>query len=1184
MLRGRRYLTSKSASSEQPTPATAAYTIAMVSGATSTDTLGATNTDPFAAGWVSQTSYNTRHFPNSAGSYSSYASGVVARNDLGVWHREDHRLNLLKNNSMTGAGAGVLPTTWTETVAVPAGITRTISTGTDATLNLPYLDIAFSGTASATATYTLQFGANGDHGTRELKTVAVSAGGSGHAVNDVITLASTGGTAKVAATVLVTAVSGGAITNCEILNPGSFSVDPTSNPMAQASTSGVGTGATFTVTYGLMTGLQLSGWLQLTAGTLSKTCKCRLEGIFTTSAGGASGASQAVDDRVLNRDTVARRHKGVIVAPTPGTAALVKPSFQCTITSGETFNHTIRIIAPQLEPVTTTAADASQPIMTTAAAAFSRADIFSVTGGPLTLLGASSGAIELTTKQLSHDGLDHRRQLSMFKANGTTDLLQRGTQGQIQNGVNSAKTYRTYRANFALETTHCATWGGGSFEVASTANAQNKSSGGSISITSAKITADGCIKQLKVWNGKIGTATYNSVTKDVIVYGATSGGVVAAADAIRNGATACCVMRFREVIPGGMSASGLAAIDANDFAQFGGMSIDMLYYANELFGATGSPTSTSDPVPKYVTRYFDYLIKKYGVMLYPTRPGDSTVGGISTVTKSGVTKRISQFTTPASQTFIGEYFIDASYEGDLMSNASVTYVTGREAADTSTDANGAQKDPRNGNIDAQGGTTDSFGYSLYNFQNGSNSSYTTILTVDPWTIAGDSTSSRLSGVQADNPAAQGAADDACQAYTFRQTLTTTASIKSAFPSTEPTGYTPQQYELLGRWGKACIDAGKTAVAYNTAASSSNYSLSNLGIFNGIGGNAYYDINSGNAFSFDWFGSNWGAEFQTLTGSSASQYCEATNAERAIYWNKLKNYILGFWYYLQYDAANEVAALSATVNAGGTGYAVGDRIVMNVANTMFSVVARVSTVSSGAVTAVTIMGGVLTRGNSAPSNPISQSSTSGSGSGCTLNITWGSRIHSQIRSDALLFGLTTDTYNDYCEEDFTGWMPEMYLREGRRMTGVYKMHSSDVLPPIGGTVVGGTNTAGALSYAVDSHHVRRYAVNRSGTWRTECEGNIVVSRSGFNSYAPIPMECMLPQSADCTNLIVTFCVSATHPAFGAERMELSHMALSQSAGLLSAQLVAGASPDVQSYTYSTFRTAALAEGLVLPQTN
>lgn len=78
---------------------------------------------------------------------------------------------------------------------------------------------------------------------------AVAAGGTGYAVNDTVTLA--GGTNTTPAVLTVTAVSGGVITSASITTPGSYSALPT-NPVAQATTSGGGSGATFTMAWGLL--------------------------------------------------------------------------------------------------------------------------------------------------------------------------------------------------------------------------------------------------------------------------------------------------------------------------------------------------------------------------------------------------------------------------------------------------------------------------------------------------------------------------------------------------------------------------------------------------------------------------------------------------------------------------------------------------------------------------------------------------------------------------------------------------------------------------------------------------------------------------------------------------------------------------------------------------------------------
>lgn len=90
---------------------------------------------------------------------------------------------------------------------------------------------------------------------------AVANGGSGYAVNDIITLAGTPvNTPPIGAPaqLLVTAVSGGVITGVSVVNQVAGESSPLggsyfaaqSNPVAQGSTTGVGTSATFNLTFG----------------------------------------------------------------------------------------------------------------------------------------------------------------------------------------------------------------------------------------------------------------------------------------------------------------------------------------------------------------------------------------------------------------------------------------------------------------------------------------------------------------------------------------------------------------------------------------------------------------------------------------------------------------------------------------------------------------------------------------------------------------------------------------------------------------------------------------------------------------------------------------------------------------------------------------------------------------------
>ena len=92
----------------------------------------------------------------------------------------------------------------------------------------------------------------------QVSAAAVNAGGTGHAVDDIITVALTDGVyagAGTAATLRVTAVSGGVITGVSVETPGDYDRQPgdgNTNPVtgiAQASTTGSGIDATFDLTF-----------------------------------------------------------------------------------------------------------------------------------------------------------------------------------------------------------------------------------------------------------------------------------------------------------------------------------------------------------------------------------------------------------------------------------------------------------------------------------------------------------------------------------------------------------------------------------------------------------------------------------------------------------------------------------------------------------------------------------------------------------------------------------------------------------------------------------------------------------------------------------------------------------------------------------------------------------------------
>ena len=127
------------------------------------------------------------------------------------------------------------------------------------------------------------------------------------------------------------------------------------------------------------------------------------------------------------------------------------------------------------------------------------------------------------------------------------------------------------------------------------------------------------------------------------------------------------------------------------------------------------------------------------------------------------------------QTYRGQMFIDATYEGDLMAAAGVAYHVGREASSTYGEKwNGVQ-----------------VGVLHHRHHFG-------VLKqpIDPYVVPGDPSSGLLPRISPEPPGTYGEADKKVQAYCFRMCLTDHPENRVPFP--QPPGYDARQYELLLR--------------------------------------------------------------------------------------------------------------------------------------------------------------------------------------------------------------------------------------------------------------------------------------------------------------------------------------------------------------------------------------------------
>ncbi|KAJ4179477.1 hypothetical protein NW767_014610 [Fusarium falciforme] len=161
---------------------------------------------------------------------------------------------------------------------------------------------------------------------------------------------------------------------------------------------------------------------------------------------------------------------------------------------------------------------------------------------------------------------------------------------------------------------------------------------------------------------------------------------------------------------------------------------------------------------------------------------------------------------------------------------------------------------------------------------------------------------------------------------------------------------------------------------------------------------------------------------------------------------------------------------------------------------------------------------------------------------------------------------------YAKDEFVrnGNFPyELYIREGRRMRGVYTMTQEDVLQPA--PFVNDVAIATG-SYFLDVHAIERVLVNGK-----------IYNEGGIHhvTYKPFPIayNSIIPAANVATNFLNPVTMSATHVAFSAIRMEPAYMAMGQSAAT-AAVMAIEQNVGVQSINRGRLRARLLADNQVL----
>lgn len=334
---------------------------------------------------------------------------------------------------------------------------------------------------------------------------------------------------------------------------------------------------------------------------------------------------------------------------------------------------------------------------------------------------------------------------------------------------------------------------------------------------------------------------------DVVIYGGTSAAVATAVQARRMDKTVIIVCPEKHL--GGLTAGGLGWTDSGRKEAVGGFSREFYQRVKKHYDKPEAWTfQKSEDYSRYrpdddamwvfephiAEQTFEQLVDEYEIPVHR----DQWLNRKNGVEKAG--SRIVSITMLSGKTYHGKIFIDATYEGDLMAGAGISYHVGREGNDV-------------------------YGETLNGVQTKNATKHQFEKPVDPYIRPGEPSSGLLPRIHAGSPGKEGRGDHRVQAYNYRMCLTKVLENRVTFP--RPDNYDPMEYELLARY----LDKGWRAifVKFDPAP------------------NAKTDTNNHGAFSTDNIGMNY-------------DYPEATYERRQQILKEHQDYQKGLMWFLAYD--------------------------------------------------------------------------------------------------------------------------------------------------------------------------------------------------------------------------------------------------------------------------------------------
>ncbi len=293
-----------------------------------------------------------------------------------------------------------------------------------------------------------------------------------------------------------------------------------------------------------------------------------------------------------------------------------------------------------------------------------------------------------------------------------------------------------------------------------------------------------------------GCALAEETVADVVVYGGTSAGVMAAVQVARLGKSAVLIEPGGHL--GGLSSGGLGATDIGNKKAIGGMAREFYHrvwehYRSPMawkFGTRDQFLGLSKGRADWNQDQTWWLFEPHAAeevfraMISESRV--SVVYGERLLGARGVEKRGSRVISikmESGRKFFAKFFVEATYEGDLMAQAGIAYATGREPnARYGETINGVQPHREHERY-----------YYFHQFSK----------PVSAFLKPGDPSSGLLPGVGAEGVGVEGSGDHRVQAYCFRTCLTD--QPENMAPISKPKDYDPRRYELLLRYYEAGFD-------------------------------------------------------------------------------------------------------------------------------------------------------------------------------------------------------------------------------------------------------------------------------------------------------------------------------------------------------------------------------------------